>query len=150
MRTQRGFTLIELVIVITVIGILAALATSQYSRYVLRAHRAEAWTAMLQIQSAEEKYYMQNSTYTANLTAAPPTGLGLSLNSSGGNYATLSNYYSITVATAACAAGSATLCSYTATATAQGNQAKDVAACLVYTVNSLGQRTPLDTTNCWH
>ena len=141
MKSQRGFSLIELMIVVTVIAILGTLAVSSYRQYVLRANRAEAWSALLQVQTGEEKYYMQNTTYTADLT---PTGLGLSLNGA----LTLNGNYTITVVPTACAAG-ATSCTYVATATATGTQVKDLAACQVYTINSSGLRTPADTTGCW-
>lgn len=78
MRTkQRGVTLIELMTVIVVLAILASIAVPSYRRYLIRAQRAEATTALLQLQAAQEKFYLQNNTYTDDITTAPPAGLGL-------------------------------------------------------------------------
>jgi type IV pilus assembly protein PilE len=76
-RKARGVTLVELMIVIAVIGTLAAIAIPSYRRYLIRSQRSEAKIALMALQTAEEKYYLQNNTYTNNVTAAPPTGLGL-------------------------------------------------------------------------
>ena len=150
MTRMRGFTLIELMITLVVVAILAGLAVASYQGYVRESNRSVAWGLLLQIQSGEEKYFLQNSTYTANLTAAPTAGgLGLALNLSGGTLYTPDGNYSLAIATVACAGGGGGLCSYTATATAANAQLKDTAACQVYTINSVGQRTPVDTTGCW-
>lgn len=150
MKRVRGFTLIEVMITLVIVAILAGLAVASYQTYVRESNRSEAWSLLLQIQSGEEKYFLQNSTYTADLTD-PPTagGLGLNLNLSGGSLYTPDGNYSLTIATVACAGGGGGLCSYTATASAANAQLKDTAACQVFTVNSLGQRTPVDTTGCW-
>ena len=150
MMRARGFTLIEVMITLAVVAILAGLAVASYQGYVRESNRGGAWSLLLQIQSGEEKYYLQNSTYTADLTD-PPTagGMGLALNLSGGTLYTPDGNYSVTIATVACAGGGGGLCSYTATASAANAQLKDTAACQVYTINSLGQRTPADSTGCW-
>ncbi len=69
-QKTRGFTLIELVIVVTILLILGALAIPNYRNYVLRANRSDAMTALLHIAAAQEKFYMQNNTYTNDLTAS--------------------------------------------------------------------------------
>lgn len=150
MRRVRGFTLIEVMIAVVIVAILAGLAVASYQGYVRESNRSEAWSLLLQIQSGEEKYFLQNSTYTGDLTD-PPTagGLGLNLTASGGTLYTPDGYYALSVATVACAGGGGGLCSYTATATAANAQLKDTAACQVFTVNSLGARTPADSTGCW-
>ena len=82
-RKATGFTLIELVIAITIILILAALAIPNYRGHVLRANRSDAMAALLQVAAAQEKFYMQNNTYTADLGA---TGLNVGTASPNGHY----------------------------------------------------------------
>lgn len=77
MQTQRGVTLLELMMVITVLGILAAIAVPGYRQYLLRANRTDAKSALMQLQAAQEKFYLQNNEYTDKILDGPPTGLGL-------------------------------------------------------------------------
>ena len=85
-RRQRGMTLMELMAVIAVLGILATVAVPTYRRYLIRTQRSEAKIALLQLQTAQEKFYMQNNSFTSNVTAASPTGLGLLSTTQTGKY----------------------------------------------------------------
>ncbi len=60
---NKGFTLIELMITVAIIGILAAIVMPSYVEYVLRAKRADAKAALLSGQLAEEKWRANNTTY---------------------------------------------------------------------------------------
>ena len=62
-----GLTLIELMVVLLIIGILAAVAVPSYRQYVIRAHRTEAKTALLRLAANQERHYLQNNTYTDDL-----------------------------------------------------------------------------------
>jgi len=79
-RAFKGFTLMELMIVIAVVGILAAIAIPAYSDYVTRSKRADAKNALLAFQLEQEKFRANNPTYA---TAA---SLGLPSNSPDGHY----------------------------------------------------------------
>ena len=144
MRHARGFTLIELVVAMTVIAILATLAVNSYRTYVIEAHRSDAWAALLLIQAAEEKFFLQNGTYTTDLADAPPTGLGIGTTTNSGGFYTLS-----VAADTATNSTNTIATSYIATATATGAQTSDNANCQAFTVNTLGNRTPADSTGCW-
>lgn len=65
---KRGFTLLELLIVVIIIGILAGLAIPNFFRGVERARWAEAKTIIGTLRASQIRYRAQNGTYTANLT----------------------------------------------------------------------------------
>lgn len=131
MKKQRlGFTLIELMIVVAIIGLLAAIAYPSYQDSVRKGRRAEAITALYQIQLAQEKWRANNSTYTGTLG----TG-GLGLNSTVPDTGT-TFYYDL-------ALSNATATGFTATATARstGGQNNDTAggvSCTPLTINQNG------------
>jgi type IV pilus assembly protein PilE len=124
-------------IVIVVVAVLASIAVPSYRQYVLRAHRTEAKAALLNVAAAQEKFYLQNNTYTTALTAAPPAGLGIPATTENG-------HYTITIAAGANAT------SFSATATAIGGQAQDT-QCATFTINQLGAKdaTGSKPSVCW-
>lgn len=67
MNRVKGFTLVELMIVLVIIGIIAGIAVPSYNSYVVRGHRAEGMAFMLDIMRAQEDYYATYYTYTATL-----------------------------------------------------------------------------------
>jgi type IV pilus assembly protein PilE len=139
---MKGVTLIELMIVIVIVAILASIAVPSYRQYVLRSHRVEAKTALLNLAAAQEKFYLENNTYAANtvLTTAPPAGLGLAATTENG-------WYTIAIANGADAAN------FSATATAAGAQTADT-DCATFTLTAQGVRSATKnggavSTVCW-
>lgn len=128
MSKQRGFTLIEVMIVVVIIGILASIAYPSYREYVLKGNRAEGKAKVLQVLQAQERHYSQNMTYTTNLA-----DLGLTAGSETGKY---------NVALAACGGGATLARCVQATGTAVSPDPK----CLTLTATTTGARTPVD---CW-
>jgi type IV pilus assembly protein PilA len=68
-RNEKGFTLIELMIVIAIIGILAAIAIPQFNSYRSRSYNAGALSDMKNIQTAMEAYYVDHQKYPTGITA---------------------------------------------------------------------------------
>ena len=93
---RNGFTLIEVMIVVAIVGILAAIAYPSYQEYVLRTGRADGMAKLMEIMQAQERFYSQNQTYTANLGAG-----GLAYNVAA-NAAVASNEGRYNIAAAAC------------------------------------------------
>jgi len=87
MRRQKGFTLIELMIVVVVIGVLAAIALPSYREYAARARRADAKNALADVELAMEKWRANNIRYTSTLA-----DLNMTVTSEDGFYSlTISN-----------------------------------------------------------
>lgn len=67
-RNMQGYTLVELMLVVTVIGILAAIVYPNYQEYVMRSNRTEGQALLNDAAARQERYYAQNNTY-ADTTA---------------------------------------------------------------------------------
>jgi type IV pilus assembly protein PilE len=133
-----GFTLIELLSVVLIIAVLAAIAFPSYTRQVQKSRRTDGHTLLMRIAAEQERYYTNFNRYTADLTGAPPAGLGLSQITSENRFYT---------ATAVVANANQT---YQLTATPVGTQAVDY--CGALTLSSSDQRTfagNQDNGNCW-
>ena len=119
-RRQQGFTLIEVMIVVAIVGILSAIAYPSYTEYIRRGHRADARAGLLQAQQYLER--------ASTATGVYPTTLPTALTWSGDT----TKRYDI-----AFQAGN-TNAAYTLTATPKGAQAGD--KCGTYTLSNTGVR----------
>src|SRR5688572_15455984 len=122
---MRGMTLMELLTVMVILGVLAAVAVPSYRRYLLRSQRTEAMTALMQAQTAQEKWMLQNNEYSNDLTGSP-SGLGLLATTTTGKYDIELDRPTTTT--------------FTVTATATGGQ-RDDETCRVFSIDEAGTRT---------
>ena len=146
-RFVAGVTLLELMVVVAIVAILAAIAIPNYRSYVLRTNRVDATAALLRLASAQEKFYLQTNTYAAEAqrVANPPNGLGIA--------ATEHGWYTLSIE--APAVGDYTT-GYVARATVVGGSVQDAdAACRSFTIAENGARDAFDSANasnrvtCW-
>lgn len=71
---ERGFTLIELMIVIAIIAILSMIAMPSFMKFLAKAKRAEAHMNLNALYTAQKAYWAENNSYTANLTGSDSIG----------------------------------------------------------------------------
>jgi len=127
--SKNGFTLIELMITIAVVGILASIAYPSYTEYLLRSHRTEAQRELIRLANMQEQFFVDRRIYTNDMIL-----LGMSANP----YITPAGKFSITAAVIGR--------TYILTAAALGSQLADV-DCAVLTINEVGLRNPV--IDCW-
>ena len=122
----RGFTLIELVIAVTIVGILATVAYPSFMNQVRKARRSDAIEFASRIQQLQERYRVNNTSYAASIAA-----LGLASGASSSGYYTL---------TSAAGAGGAAGSAYTVTAVAVAgtSQASDTTCTTMIVTLSAG------------
>jgi len=67
---NKGFSLIELLVAVVIVGILAAIAVPSYQSHIIKASRTAAQTELLELASLQEKIYLNSNAYTTNMTTA--------------------------------------------------------------------------------
>lgn len=139
-RDSKGFTLIELMVVVAIIGILAAIAIPSYQDSTRRANRADAQITLSRLSTLQERYYFRTNQYTGDFSDLLS---GLADNTT--SITSDDGYYTVAL--------TATNSSWSMTATATGAQANDT-ECYKLTLTNLGSKTSVDsdgaaTSECW-
>ncbi len=138
-NTMKGFTLIELMMVLVILAILTVIAVPAYTSQILSSRRDEGSTVLLQAAAKQEQFYLDNGVYTTNMT-----NLGYAANPA----LSPEGFYEISAATAN--TGQA----FSLTATRKAAQTSD-AECGDLTFNSFGVKSAINATdpdpgkNCW-
>ncbi len=136
---QKGFTLIELMVVVAVIAILGTIAVNSYRGNVVRANRAAAVGFVLEVANAQERYFLDNRSYAidSGSTSAIEDTLGMAIPDE------VADNYTLTVTDPA---GSV---QYLISAAPKGAQASSDSACGTLTLNNQGAKTDAGGDRCW-
>jgi type IV pilus assembly protein PilE len=137
---HAGFTLIELLIVISIIAIIAVNAIPAYSQYLQKARRADAHTALLSLQLAQEKFRVNCPSYASNIgntTQCDTTTPAYTLTAPS---VSPEGYYDLAIS-------NTTSTAYTLTATAPtGSPQTNDTSCSTIKIDHESTKTPTD---CW-
>lgn len=131
-HASKGFTLVEIMIVVVIVGILAAVAFPSYQNSIRKSRRSDATMALSKVQQLQEKYRANNTTYGATVA-----DIGASATTDNG-------YYSISISNA-----DGSNYTLTATAVAGTSQAQDT-GCTSLTVTQVGATVTNAPSSCWN
>ena len=139
MSNVKGFTLIEMMIVVAIIGILASIALPNYTKYVLQSRRTIAINAILDLAGKQARYYTIGNTYTGSLLTLGYANDPMLVSD------TANPFYSLSVVPGS------TANTFTLQAVPQNAQVNDT-ECGTFMITQLGQKTVTGTSSaasCW-
>ena len=140
-KYSRGFTLVEMMVVVVILGFLMGIAMPNYSNYMQKTRRTDARNALLEIAAAQERHYFEQNQYTGTIA-------DVWSHQDGSDFVSGEGYYTLTVALKSGNTGT-----FKATATARGKQAGDV-DCATLSIDQTRLKTATagtggDASVCW-
>ncbi len=135
MKPNQGFSLIEILVVLSIVAILAGIAYPSYQDSIRKTRRADAREALTRAASMQERHFFKNNQYTTDAASL-------------GGVSSTEGYYSITVLSnsVSCTTNGVTYPCFTMVATPTGAQATDKTCGLLH-VDHTGRKRSFDTTN---
>jgi type IV pilus assembly protein PilE len=144
-KDQRGFSLLELMIVVAIIAIIAAVAYPSYMQFIVDAKRTTATSMLLQVADKQQQFFMDNKAYADDLTDLGLAANPLIINSEARSVASgaSDSIYSVSLS-------NVTATTFTATAAPQEAQADRDAECASLTMTQAGAKGHTGTgSDCW-
>lgn len=152
MMKSKGFTLIELMIVVVIVGVLAAVAIPSYRSFTLKSHRTDAINGLLDAASRQARYYTTYNSYATTMSGgASNLGYAADPNPVPSN---TNKYYNVSIVAGSVTAATASApAKFTLQAQPQGTQANDT-TCGTFTIDDLGKKSAGDGSaaviaSCW-
>lgn len=145
-KRVAGFTLLELLMVVTIMGILAAIAYPGYQQYITRSKRGLGKSTLVQVLDRQAQFFVDNKAFATDLTALGFGANGFAIDKAGREVSTSSGERVYIVQLAAGASATA----FTLEAVPQLSQATKDSACGTLRVTSTGVKSVSGTgTDCW-
>ncbi len=133
-NTFRGFTLVELLIVVAIVGIITSIGYPAYQEFLMKGRRSDAKIALTQGAALQEKDFYEHGAYESNANLLwPPNGKSAQ------------GYYTMSISLSG---GGGSTPHFTLTATATGTQIKD-SSCQSFSLDDLGNKTSSPGSDCW-
>jgi len=146
-RREAGFTLVEMMITVLIVGILASIALPAYNGQIRKSRRTEARTALLDLAAREERFMAANNTYTASPAALGYTAFDVPVSN---------GYYKLDTPTNVTGGTATAPPTFTLTATPVTGKGQDKDKdCAKFTVDQTGKRSSKNSSNadstdtCW-
>jgi type IV pilus assembly protein PilE len=145
LRGMSGVTLMELLVTVTIVGILGAIAYPSYTQYITRTKRAVGKSMLLQVADRQEQFFADNKRYATNLTQIGYAANGFMIDDQGAYVVDgdANRLYQVSLT-------NATVTTFTANAAPQLRQATQDTDCQTLTLTHRGLKGQTGpSTNCW-
>ncbi|OQW94625.1 MAG: hypothetical protein BWK79_05295 [Beggiatoa sp. IS2] len=153
LKTSQGFTLIELIIVVTIIGLLSMIAVPTYNNHITKSRRADAKASLMELSQLQESFYGDNSKYAKDLEELGATKFGFK--GSGNKFTSKEGFYELSVEPPKDEAElqkTYTLKAVPIPSDNQESREKSLKSegCLSFTIDAAGNKKSSPKIDCWH